>query len=88
MNEAAQQVLQKRSNLYDLLSRLYEREVDTPLLEHILSSSRSAADGHMLPPDFITQTASCGASQATRELAAEFTALFIGGGSQTARFPL
>jgi len=86
-DEAARQVLRKRSDLYNLLSRLYEREVDTPLLEYILSSSRNAADGHMLSPDFVTQTDSQGAAQATRDLAAEFTVLFIGGRRSRRVFP-
>jgi len=87
MDSAARQVLRERSYLYNLLSRLYEREVDEPLLEQILTSSRSVADGHMLPQDFVTQTSSRGAAQATQELAAEFTALFIGGKRKRRVFP-
>ena len=87
MDKAAQQVFWKRSNLYNLLSRLYEREVEAPLLEQILSSSRSTADGHILPPDFVTQVSFQGAERAARELVAEFTALFIGGHRKRRVFP-
>ena len=79
MDKTAQQVFEKRSSFYNLLSRLYEREVDAPLLEHILSSSRSADDDCILPLAFITQINSHGAEQEARELSAEFAALFIGG---------
>jgi len=87
IDTAAQQVFQKRAGLYNLLSRLYEREVDEPLLEQILSISQSAGNGNMLPPDFAAQAASNGAEQTTQELAAEFTALFIGGRRNRRVFP-
>jgi len=87
MDNATQEILKKRAHLYNLLSRLYEREVDAPLLEYMLSSSLSAADGQILPLDYVNQAVSQGIAQATQDLAAEFTALFIGGSRKRRVFP-
>ena len=82
-----QQVCQERTRLYSLLSRLYEREIDAPLLEQMLTSSRDAQDGHMLPCDFVTQANACGTDQAVQDLATEFAALFLSGNRQRRVFP-
>ncbi|MCL2150317.1 MAG: hypothetical protein FWH51_05295 [Dehalococcoidia bacterium] len=87
MDSANKHLLQKRAELYDLLSRLYEREIDMLLLEHMLSGSQGTEEDCALPLEFVAQAVSRGSEKTSLDLAAEFAALFIGGNRKRRVFP-